>query len=73
MRRIAIWLAATVAGVALLFSYRTSTVGAPAAAARGADVLLAGHIHEAWCRHVRGTELWLVGDWPCGISDALNR
>ncbi len=35
-----------------------------AAAARGADVLIAGHIHEAWRRRVRGVDLMLVGDWP---------
>ena len=36
------------------------------AAARGADVLVAGHIHEAWTRRIRGVEVWLVGDWPPG-------
>ena len=36
------------------------------AAARGADVLIAGHIHEAWTRRIRGVETWLVGDWPPG-------
>lgn len=35
-----------------------------AAAARGADVLIAGHIHEAWRRRIRGVDLMLVGDWP---------
>ena len=34
------------------------------AAARGCDVLVAGHIHEVWRRRVRGTDLMLVGDWP---------
>ena len=33
---------------------------------RRADVLVAGHIHEAWCRRIRGVEVWLVGDWPPG-------
>ena len=36
------------------------------AASRGADVLIAGHIHEVWTRRIRGVELWLVGDWPPG-------
>lgn len=36
------------------------------AAARGSDVLVAGHIHEAWTRRIRGVEVWLVGDWPPG-------
>lgn len=34
------------------------------AAARGCDVLIAGHVHEAWRRRLRGVELILVGDWP---------
>lgn len=36
------------------------------AAARGADVLIAGHIHEAWRRRVGGIDLILVGHWPRG-------
>ena len=36
------------------------------AAARGADVLIAGHIHEAWRRRVGGVDLILVGHWPRG-------
>jgi len=36
------------------------------AAARGADVLLAGHIHESWRRNVGGVDLILVGHWPPG-------
>lgn len=35
-------------------------------AARGADVLLAGHIHESWRRRVGGVDLILVGHWPPG-------
>ncbi len=35
-----------------------------AASARGCDVMVAGHIHEAWRRKLRGTDLMLVGDWP---------
>jgi len=38
------------------------------AAARGADVLVAGHIHEAWRRQVGGVDLILVGDWPPGVG-----
>lgn len=34
------------------------------AAARGADVLVAGHIHESWRRRVGGADLLLVGHWP---------
>lgn len=34
------------------------------AAARGADVLVAGHIHESWRRRLGGVDLLLVGDWP---------
>jgi UDP-2,3-diacylglucosamine pyrophosphatase LpxH len=34
------------------------------AAARGTDVLVAGHIHESWRRRVGGVDLILVGDWP---------
>ena len=34
------------------------------ASGRGSDVVVAGHIHEAWRRRVRGTDLMLVGDWP---------
>jgi UDP-2,3-diacylglucosamine hydrolase len=34
------------------------------AAARGADVLVAGHIHEQWRRRVGGIDVMLVGDWP---------
>jgi UDP-2,3-diacylglucosamine hydrolase len=34
------------------------------AAGRGADVLIAGHIHEAWRRRIGGVDLMLVGDWP---------
>lgn len=33
-------------------------------AARGADTLVAGHIHEQWRRQVGGVDLLLVGDWP---------
>ncbi len=35
-----------------------------AAAARGVDAVIAGHIHEAWRRRIRGVDLSLVGDWP---------
>jgi len=35
-----------------------------AAAARGADVLIAGHIHAVWRRRIRGVDMMLVGDWP---------
>ena len=35
-------------------------------AARGADVLLAGHVHESWRRRVGGVDLILVGHWPPG-------
>lgn len=38
------------------------------AAARGADVLVAGHIHEAWRRPVGGVDLILVGDWPGSLG-----
>ena len=31
--------------------------------ARGADYLVAGHIHESWRRQVNGVDLTLVGDW----------
>jgi len=34
------------------------------AAARGADVLIAGHIHANWRRRIRGVDMMLVGDWP---------
>jgi UDP-2,3-diacylglucosamine hydrolase len=34
------------------------------AAARGADTLIAGHIHQSWRRQVGGVDLILVGDWP---------
>ncbi len=34
------------------------------AAARGADVLIAGHIHAHWRRSIRGVDMMLVGDWP---------
>lgn len=36
------------------------------AAARGADVLLAGHVHESWRRRYGGVDLILVGHWPPG-------
>ncbi|MEK7416023.1 MAG: metallophosphoesterase [Planctomycetota bacterium] len=36
------------------------------AAARGCDVLIAGHIHESWRRHYGGVDLMLVGHWPSG-------
>jgi UDP-2,3-diacylglucosamine hydrolase len=38
------------------------------AAARGADTILAGHIHQSWRRTVGGVDLILVGDWPGGIG-----
>lgn len=38
------------------------------AAARGADTLVAGHIHEAWRRGVGGVDLMLVGDWSGGTG-----
>jgi len=38
------------------------------AAARGADVLVAGHIHEAWRRTLGGVDLILVGDWPGDLA-----
>jgi UDP-2,3-diacylglucosamine pyrophosphatase LpxH len=34
------------------------------AAARGADTLVAGHIHQSWRRRLGGVDLILVGDWP---------
>jgi UDP-2,3-diacylglucosamine pyrophosphatase LpxH len=34
------------------------------AAARGADTLVAGHIHDSWRRSFGGVDLILVGDWP---------
>jgi UDP-2,3-diacylglucosamine hydrolase len=34
------------------------------AAARGADTLVAGHIHESWRRKIGGIDMMLVGDWP---------
>ncbi|GEM_PF-2387119 len=33
-------------------------------AARGADTLIAGHIHQAWRRRIGGVDMILVGDWP---------
>lgn len=36
------------------------------AAARAADVLLAGHVHQSWRRRVGGVDLILVGHWPAG-------
>lgn len=36
------------------------------AAARGADVLVAGHVHESWRRRYGGVDLILVGHWPTG-------
>lgn len=36
------------------------------AAARGADVLIAGHIHESWRRRIGGVDLILAGHWPDG-------
>lgn len=36
------------------------------AAARGADVLVAGHVHESWRRRFGGVDFSLVGDWPPG-------
>lgn len=38
------------------------------AAARGADVLLAGHVHESWRRRFGGVDLILVGHWPAGCG-----
>jgi len=35
-------------------------------AARGADVLIAGHVHESWRRRVGGVDLILAGHWPPG-------
>lgn len=32
--------------------------------ARGADVLVGGHIHVRLHQMIAGVELWLVGDWP---------
>ncbi len=37
-------------------------------AAHGVDLLLAGHIHESWRRHIRGVDLTLVGDWPGSVG-----
>ena len=34
------------------------------AAARDSDVVVAGHIHQAWRRRIGGVDLILVGDWP---------
>ncbi len=34
------------------------------AAARGTDVLIAGHVHESWRRQVGGIDLILAGHWP---------
>jgi len=34
------------------------------ASSRGCDHLIAGHVHQAWTRVVRGCPLTLVGDWP---------
>jgi UDP-2,3-diacylglucosamine pyrophosphatase LpxH len=39
-----------------------------AAAGRGADLLIAGHIHQAWRRTVGGVDLILAGDWPAGLE-----
>ena len=36
------------------------------AAGRGADVLVAGHVHESWRRRIGGTDLILAGHWPPG-------
>ncbi len=36
------------------------------AAARGADVLVAGHVHESWRRRIGGADLILAGHWPSG-------
>lgn len=36
------------------------------AAARGADVLVAGHVHESWRRRIGGADLILAGHWPDG-------
>lgn len=38
------------------------------AAARGADLLVAGHIHESWRRRVGGVDLTLAGHWPQGAG-----
>ena len=35
-------------------------------AARGCDVLVAGHVHESWRRRIRGVDLILAGHWPAG-------
>jgi len=35
-------------------------------AGRGADTVVAGHIHQAWRRTIGGVDLILVGDWPAG-------
>ncbi len=35
-------------------------------AARGCDVLIAGHVHESWRRRIRGVDLILAGHWPPG-------
>lgn len=36
------------------------------ASARGADVLVAGHVHESWRRRIGGVDLILAGHWPHG-------
>jgi UDP-2,3-diacylglucosamine pyrophosphatase LpxH len=38
------------------------------AAARGVDVLIAGHVHEAWRRRIGGVDLILAGHWPHGVG-----
>ena len=35
-------------------------------AARGCDVLIAGHVHQSWRRRIRGVDLILAGHWPLG-------
>jgi UDP-2,3-diacylglucosamine pyrophosphatase LpxH len=35
-------------------------------AARGCDVLVAGHVHQSWRRRLRGVDLILAGHWPPG-------
>ncbi len=36
------------------------------ATGRGADTVVAGHIHQSWRRTIGGIDLILVGDWPNG-------
>ena len=42
------------------------------ASARGADLLIAGHIHDSWRREIGGVDLILVGDWPGTVGHWLE-